>query len=263
LVEADLADADLRGAMLQYATVVGAKLQRARLTGSWIYGLSVWNLRGTPKDQSNLVITDGDEPTITVDNLKIAQFVYLLLNNAEIRDVIDTVSKKAVLILGRFTPARKAVLEAIKLELREQDYVPLLFDFDVPKNRDITETVTILARMARFIIADLTEPSSIPKELEAIVPTLAVPVQPLLQGLRTPYGMFKDYWKYDWILDVYRYRNTKALISSLNEGVIRPAERKAAALSVAREESYGRQSRTSSGVGRVRKRTRALPRAHM
>ena len=44
----------------------------------------------------------------------------------------------------------------------------MLFDFDVPATRDITETVSLLARMARFIIADLTDPSSIPKELEAI-----------------------------------------------------------------------------------------------
>ena len=59
--------------------------------------------------------------------------------------------------------------------------------------------------MARFIIADLTDPSSIPKELEAIVPHLAVPVQPLLEGSSRPYAMFKDYWKYDWVLQIYRY----------------------------------------------------------
>jgi len=46
--------------------------------------------------------------------------------------------------------------------------------------------------MARFIVADLTEPSSIPKELEAIVPGLAVPVQPLLEGASRPYSMFRD-----------------------------------------------------------------------
>ena len=56
------------------------------------------------------------------------------------------------------------------------------------------------AELARFIIADLTDPSSIPKELEAIVRGLAVPVQPLLEGSAKPYAMFKDYWKYDWVL---------------------------------------------------------------
>ena len=37
----------------------------------------------------------------------------------------------------------------------------------------MTEMVTLLARMARFIVADLSDPSSIPKELEAVVPGLA------------------------------------------------------------------------------------------
>ena len=67
--------------------------------------------------------------------------------------------------------------------------------------------------MARFIIADLTDPSSIPKELEAIVPGLAVPVQPLLEGSTRPYAMFKDYWKYDWVLPVHRYEGLEPLLA--------------------------------------------------
>jgi hypothetical protein len=82
--------------------------------------------------------------------------------------------------------------------------------------------------MARFIIADLTDPSSIPKELEAIV--LAVPVQPLLEGASRPYSMFKDYWKYDWVLPVYRYEGLKPLVATLAEKVIAPAEGKVKAL---------------------------------
>jgi hypothetical protein len=84
--------------------------------------------------------------------------------------------------------------------------------------------------MARFIIADLTDPSSIPKELEAIVPELAVPVQPLLQGSSRPYAMFKDYWKYDWVLPVYRYEGLEPLLATLAEKVIAPAEGKAKGL---------------------------------
>jgi hypothetical protein len=84
--------------------------------------------------------------------------------------------------------------------------------------------------MARFIIADLTDPSSIPKELEAIVPHLAVPVQPLLEGASRPYAMFKDYWKYDWVLPIYWYQGLEPLLATLGENVIAPAEAKMKAL---------------------------------
>ena len=58
---------------------------------------------------------------------------------------------------------------------------------------------------ASLMNAKLGDPSSIPKELEAIVPSLAIPVQPLIEGSSGPYSMFKDYWKYAWMLPIYRY----------------------------------------------------------
>ena len=144
-----------------------------------------------------------------------------------------------VLILGRFTAERKAVLDALREELRKRDYLPILFDFAVPTTRDITETVSLLARMARFIVADLTDPSSIPKELEAIVPSLAVPVQPLLEGSSRPYAMFKDYWKYDWVLPIYFYEGIEPLLTTLAEKVIAPAEGKAKAMEERRRKAEG------------------------
>jgi hypothetical protein len=79
--------------------------------------------------------------------------------------------------------------------------------------------------MARFIIADLTDPSSIPKELEAIVGTLAVPVQPLIEGSSRPYAMFRDYWKYERLLPVYRCEGLEPLLATLAPKVIAPAEK--------------------------------------
>jgi hypothetical protein len=222
--------ADLNAALLDYATLVDTDLMGADLTSCHIYGVSAWGLRLDNAKQQNLVITPGHEPAITVDNIEVAQFIYLMLRNQKIRDVIDTITSKAVLILGRFTEERKAVLDALREELRKHNYLPILFDFDVPATRDITETVSLLARMARFIIADLTDPSSIPKELEAIVPGLAVPVQPLLEGSTRPYAMFKDYWKYEWVLPVYRYEGLERLLATLTERVIAPAEGKVKAL---------------------------------
>jgi uncharacterized protein YjbI with pentapeptide repeats len=227
---ANLSNANLRGADLTVVTLVNTNLTGADLTGCRIFGLSAWGLKLDGAKQQNLIITDENEPKITVDNIEVAQFIYLMLNNQKVRDVIDTITSKVVLILGRFTDERKAVLDALREELRQRDYLPILFDFNVPATRDITETVSLLARMARFIIADLTDPSSIPKELEAIVPQLAVPVQPLLEGAAQLYAMFKDYWKYDWVLPVYRYEGLELLLATPAEKVIAPAEGKVKAL---------------------------------
>ena len=230
LFGAHLQGADLRQANLRFANLLDADLRNADLTGALVFGASAWKLKLEGATQQDLVITEFDQPSVTVDNIEVAQFVFLLLNNEKIRDVINTMGKKAVLILGRFTPARKPALDAVREKLRGCDYLPIMFDFDKPIGRDTSETISLLAHMARFIIADLTDPSSIPKELEAIVPGLAVPVQPLLEGSTKPYAMFKDYWKYDWVLPLYRYEGLQALLASLAEKVIAPAEAKVKAL---------------------------------
>jgi len=230
LSAANLREANLGGASLTHATLVHTDLRGAELSGCHIYGVSAWDLRLKGAKQENLIITPAGAPEVTVDDLEVGQFVYLLLHNEKIRDVIDTIGKKGVLLLGRFTDERKAILDALREELRKHDYLPILLDFDVPATRDITETVSLLARMARFIIVDMTDPSSIPKELEAIVPHLAVPVQPLLEGASRPYAMFKDYWKYDWVLPPHRYEGLETLLTSIAENVIAPAEAKVNAL---------------------------------
>jgi hypothetical protein len=56
--------------------------------GCKVYGISAWDLDLTGACQSDLIITQGDEPVLTVDGLEVAQFIYLLLDNAKIRDAI-------------------------------------------------------------------------------------------------------------------------------------------------------------------------------
>ncbi len=60
-----------------------------------VYGIAAWNVQLAGAKQDNLVITHAEEPTITVDNLEVAQFIYLLLNNSKIRDIIDTIAKQS------------------------------------------------------------------------------------------------------------------------------------------------------------------------
>jgi len=227
---ADLGNANLRRAALIGADFVQTNLTSANLTDCSIYGVSVWGARLHRTIQSNLVVTPPphEGPAYTVDDIEVAQFINLLLNNTKIRRIIDTITTKVVLILGRFSSERKAILNAIKEKLRYCNYIPILFDFEPPQNRDTTETVVTLAQLARFIIADITDARSIPQELYATIPHLrSVPVQPLLQSSEPEYGMFSDLKKYPWVLEVHLYTDLTDLLSSFDEKVIAPAEAKA------------------------------------
>jgi uncharacterized protein YjbI with pentapeptide repeats len=244
LSDANLSDANLSRAELGMAVLVGTNLHGATLVGCSIHGVSVWRVDLDGAEQRDLVVSGYGEPTITVDNLEVAQFIYLLLNNQKIRAVIDTITSKAVLILGRFTAERKVVLDAVREELRRRDYLPILFDFDNPSSRNLTETVSTLAHMSRFVIADITEAKSIPQELQRIVPDLpSLPVQPLILNSEYEYAMFRDFKDYPWVLSPYRYDNTEDLLASLGERVINPALAKAKEIEERRkafEEEIGR-----------------------
>ena len=114
------------------------------------------------------------------------------MHNEKIRNVVDTIGKKGVLILGRFTEERKLVLDAIRDRLRELGFVPMMFDFEKPLQRDFTETIRILARLSRFIIADITNPKPSPLELQATMPDYMIPFVPIIHENEEPFAMFRD-----------------------------------------------------------------------
>jgi hypothetical protein len=162
------------------------------------------------------------------DNIEIAQFIYLLLHNEKIRDVIDTIGKKGVLLLGRFTEGRMVVLERLREKLRDLGFVPMVFNFDKPETKDFTETVRLLCNLSHFVIVDITNPRSAPLELQATVPDYMVPFAPILQQGEQPFSMFVDLQnKYDWVLQpVVGYPSVERLIEVLEDKVVRPAEAK-------------------------------------
>jgi len=100
-------DACLQRAQLRHAILSGANLNRtdlsgADLTGAHVYGVSAWDVDTSGAVQQDLVITGADSPRFTTDQIELAQFIHLLLNNARLRDALDTLTTKAVLILGRY-----------------------------------------------------------------------------------------------------------------------------------------------------------------
>lgn len=221
---ANITDTNLSKADLSRASLVEANLARAKLTGSRIYGISAWGLKLDDKtEQRDLIITPDYQTTVTVDNIEVAQFVYLLLHNEKIRGAIDTIAKKAVLILGRFTPERKIVLDKLRAELRNRDYLPILFDFEKSTEKDLTETIKILAGMSLFVIADISSPKSSPLELQATVPDYSVPFVPIIQEGEKPFAMFRDLQKYEWVLQTRIYKSSDNLIKNLDNAIIKPA----------------------------------------
>jgi hypothetical protein len=225
---ADLREAVLVETALTLAYFVGTDLETADLTGCHVYGVSAWGVKLDGARQQNLIFTDADEPTITVDNIEVAQFVYLLLHNEKIRNVIDTIGKKGVLLLGRFTEGRIEILERLRERLRSLGYVPMVFNFDKPGTKDFTETVRLLANLSHFVIVDITNPRSAPLELQAAVPDYMVPFVPILEQGQDPFAMFVDLQnKYDWVLKpVIGYPSVDRLLEALEDKIVRPAEAK-------------------------------------
>jgi uncharacterized protein YjbI with pentapeptide repeats len=138
LSRATLADAVLENARLQEATLIGADLSRAvlkradlegadltdvnlnecdlaqaRITNCQVYGVSAWNTHLEEAIQNNLRLTrsrDGRQRVITVDTVQTAVVINLLLESGGVSTLIDTLSSKTVLVLGRFTREKKASL---------------------------------------------------------------------------------------------------------------------------------------------------------
>ena len=129
--------------------------------------------------------------------------------------------------MGRFTPERKGVLDALADELRKHNLLPIIFDFERSTNRDFTETIKILAGLSLFVIVDITKPKSAPQELTAVVPDYQIPFVPILEEGENPYSMFTDFKKYDWVLKpVLKYRAMAMLLENFKDLILDRAWKK-------------------------------------
>jgi uncharacterized protein YjbI with pentapeptide repeats len=249
LSEVNLREANLSGANLSGANLSGADLNEADLTssslidtalfgtdlsGCSIYGGCVWNARTDENTlQKNLVITKKNAPIVSVDSLEIAQFINLMLNNQQIRALINSITTKLVLILGRFTPERKPLLETLREQLRNHNFIPVLFDCDQADNLNFIETVSTLAQIARFIIADFTDSEIILQEAQYIIPNISIPFVPIFSKS----SGFEPLTLYDLrkgnatVIRAFGYEDTSYMIENLYEKIIKPAETKAEKLS--------------------------------
>lgn len=145
-------------------------------------------------------------------------------------EIMSELTRRRVLILGRFSARRLPVLEAIKkqLEQHKNRYVPELFTFERPDSRDLLESILGFAALSRFVIADISEPRSVQSELQTIVPALqSVPVVPIINEGGREFATFASIARRpNVVVPTLRYRNIEDLMHKFDREIVPAAEAK-------------------------------------
>lgn len=198
----------LTGASFQQATFINCNLNRVNLveadfrvreiTETVVYGISAWDLQTSDEmRQSKLVIEktyefysdliDNGVVPMMVDDIELAQFVYYLSNHKKMRDTLNVLNEKGVLLLGSFRGGGLERLYGLREWFHARGYMAMIFDFARPDNLSLTETVVTMAGLSKFIVVDLTGPS-VPAELQAILTQIKKPIV----AYGDPYALFPD-----------------------------------------------------------------------
>ena len=150
------------------------------------------------------------------------------LDGPSIQSVLSEIAARSVLVLGRFTDERKAVLQQIRglLSRLGNAYVPIVFDFEKSKDRDLIESIVRFAAVSRFVIADLSDPKSVPAELQAIVPQFpSLPIVPIIESTQREYPVSDHVLRRQSVCKVVRYRDPAHLDEIFDEQVVAAAEK--------------------------------------
>jgi hypothetical protein len=122
-----------------------------------------------------------------VDDIELAQFVYYLSNHKKMRDALNILNDKGVLLLGQFRDGGLERLYSIRERLQSRGYMAMIFDFARPDNLSLTETVVTMAGLSKFVVVDLSG-SSVPAELQSILSQIKKPVL----AFGNAYALFPD-----------------------------------------------------------------------
>lgn len=252
-----LSGTSMRGANLQLAQLIRTDLRGADLSNCMVFGVAAWepvvdeytkqtNLLVSPKEPPKHVAKYRhaalhlveDVPELHTDSLEHAHLIHLM-TNPDLYRLLTNVNKKGVLLLGRFSGTPGKILDALRISLREQGYLPLKFDFRRPDQRTLKETILTLAGLCRFIVVDLTDAKSVPFELGTIVRDYKIPIVPIQQSGRETFSMYEsiDNECRDRVLPALEYKGRGDLIAVVKAAIIDPAEKMAAAFDNQKQEN--------------------------
>jgi hypothetical protein len=150
------------------------------------------------------------------------------LDGEGVSRMLSEVASRSVLILGRFTDTRKPTLELLRraLSTAPHRYVPILFDFERPKDRTMIESVLRFAAVSRFVIADLSDPKWVLAELQQVVPAFrSLPIVPIIDASQREREVVAHFEGYASVHTVVRYKDGTHLKAILGTEIVAAAER--------------------------------------
>ena len=114
-------------------------------------------------------------------------------------------------------------ISKLKKAVRNGNLSPIVMDFDCPTTLDLIEAIILLSFLSKFIIVDLTNPKSVPAELQAILSTLMIPVVPIIRQNRKPHSSFSFASKFKWVLPILEYEKIEDIEQAFEEAILGPA----------------------------------------
>ena len=227
---ADLREAELSDAILDETSLLGTNLQGAIVGGTFIRRVKT----DEKTDQRGLLVDvnvawdrrPGEMIEFTeADDIRVAQFHNIVDEPGSVGKLLAATTKRVVLILGRFLPRRKRVLDRLAKAFGERGKIAVIFDFPSPDDREVSDTVRFIAGMSEFIVVDLTKASSVPLELQATIPDLMIPVLPIIESGQPVFAMFSDLERrYFWIQPTVSYIDADQLVKYVDDAIIARAE---------------------------------------
>jgi len=223
---ADLRGVHLRRAILFQTSLKGADLSRASVADAFLRSVK---LDEKTRQKSILGLTrvwftpQGhlDASSCAVDDIRAAALLSLLGERGAVSALIDAGARTVVLILGRFGRRRMPVLRRLADALQIRGKIPIIFDFPGPQDRELSDTVRLLATLSEFIIVDLSDPRSVPLELQATIPGLMIPVVPIIAAGRAVFAMFQDLQRrYFWVLPPVAYADKTELAAHVDAAIL-------------------------------------------
>jgi hypothetical protein len=179
-------------------------------------------LKDTDQLPQNAARYMGKGSAVTVSDIKTAAFIYSLMESSEdLARNIDEATNRVVLLLGKFRDGGAERLNRIKSLLADYGLIPIKFDFEKPELLNLIETITIIAGLSKFIIADLSGPS-VPAEIERITSSFYKPILLLMKAdeIDNMYAMVHDQLRNENILFL-KYKSEeelhKKILKKINE----------------------------------------------